>query len=239
MQFRHLMGVQENQQLHCPFNIRQSAAPKFGVGVTVRAARQPFVIHSGLHPSHFAHQLWGGTIGRVAERINRCEELQPHVLIASDVCGTQQRLNFPGLTPLFVVTNIRVDSAHHGTRTAFRAQAQIHLQRRITTGFGKPATHPVAHTNRPAHGLIVVHAWRGFAHKHHVRVGAVAQLSAAEAAHADYGDARRSFLHRSLCASFTPTLHRGAYLRSQSGLQHGIPHKGETAAHLLHIHHVE
>jgi hypothetical protein len=62
-----------------------------------------------------------------------------------------------------------------------------------------------------------------FAEKHHVGIGSVAQLGAAQPAHADNGNDRRGF------AVFGKV---GPDHRLQGGLQYRHPHRGERCAHV-------
>ena len=226
------VGVLHGQKLHGPLHVRERAAPELGVGGTVGAAGQTLVVHAGFDAADFPDVGGFCAAGRVAEGVDGLQERIPHAAVAGDDCGAQQRLAFPDFAPFAVVALVAGDGAHHRAGAALRAQPQIHFEGRVSGGLRQAGAHLVDDLRRPGDSAGFIGRFARFGDDHHVGVGAVAEFGAAEAAHADDGDAGRRLVVRRGCEI-------RVYLGAKCRLEDGLPHVGQLEADLARLHETE
>ena len=202
------------------------------MGGAVGAAGQALVVDAGLDTADLPDVGRFGAARWVAEIVDGLQKRVAHATVAGDDCGAQQRLAFPDFAPFAVVALVAGDGAHHRAGAALRAQSQIHLERRVAGGFGQPRAHLVDDLRRPSNSGGFVGFLARLGDDHHVGVRAVAEFGAAEAAHADDGDAGGRLVVRRRSEI-------GVHFGAKRGLEHGLPHVGQFEADLARLHQTE
>ena len=230
VQGRDLVRVPQLQQLHGPFDVGQSPAAQLGVRVGVGAARQPLGLDAGFDAANLPHHLGGHAVGRIARLVGHQQEPLTQVRVAGNRVRAQQRLDLPRLRPLLVVGGVGTQRADQRTAAALGPQVGVDFQRRVDAGRAQQRSNLLGDRRRPLHRPRILDAGGRLADEHHVGVGPVAQLGAAQPAHADDRDGRRRLAVLGEV---------GADHRVQSGLQHGHPHRGERPAHVGDLEHAE
>ncbi|CPZ76720.1 Uncharacterised protein [Mycobacteroides abscessus] len=221
-----LVGVAQLQQLHGPLHVGQPAAPQLGVGVRVRTPWQPLGIDPRLDPADLAHRVLGDTAGRIPRLVDHVQEAQPQIRVSGDAVRAQQRLHLPRLRPLRVVGLVGGQGAHHRPVASLGPQPRVDLQRRVGARSAEQLAHLLGNGRRPPDRFGIGGLSPRLAHIEDIRVGPVAQLTAAQPAHTDNGDdGRRLFALRNARLDH----------RVQGGLQDCHPYRGECATYLHHI----
>ena len=223
------MGVPQLQQLDCPFHIGQTTAAEFGVGVRIRSAGQPLGVDPRLDPTDLQNRGGRHPAFRIAHRVGHQHETPTEFGVTGYRTGPQQGLDLPRLRPLRVVGSVGGQGTHQRPVSALRPKAGIDLQRRIVAGGADQRAQLFGHRHRPLHRARLIDSRRRLTDKHHVGIRPVTQLLAAESAHPDHRDHRRSRVRPGVVLDH----------RLQRALQHRHPHRRQGRAHCPDVEHAE
>ena len=168
--------VHQLQQLHRELDVAQPAAAEFDLAASDVGGHQ--LLHPPPHRLNFAHEILTLASGP-HHRHHRGDVLLTQFRVTGGRAGFQQRLKLPGLGPLLVVGNMRVDGPHQLAVAAFRAQRGVHLEK----GVRCQPHHLAGHPGRYRIGRL--------GNEDHVDVADVVQFARTAFAHRDDRQPRR------------------------------------------------
>ena len=122
-----LVRVLELDELEGPLDIGEAAPAQLGVRAGIRAAWQPFGVHSGLDPPDLQDLFPGRPARREADAVGQLHEPGAELRIAGHVPGPQQRLRFPDLRPTRVVLLVRGETADQQRGSGNDKEREGHL----------------------------------------------------------------------------------------------------------------